>query len=236
MNRILIWDLPTRLFHWAFAASLSGALGIAFLVDDDSPIFQMHMMLGIVALFLLLPRMIMGIVGSRYARFSNYPIGPHETCAYLYEAITAKTKRYPGNNPGSALAALLMFVLVPILFLSGIGWGGEFMEEIHEPAAWGLLGVVVLHLLGIAWHTIRHKENIAVSMLQGKKQGAESDAIHSAHPVWGLAMLLACIAWTTALFSKHNSIKATVTLPVLGTHLQLGENESEEDENEDDDD
>lgn len=233
MNRILVWDIPTRLFHWTFAASIAGSLGIAFLVDDDNPLFQMHMLLGIVALFLLLPRLVMGIAGSRYARFSSYPVRPREAAAYLIAALTSKTKRYPGNNPGSALAALLMFLLVLVLFLSGIGWGGEAMEELHEPAAWAMLVVVVLHLAGIAWHTIRHKENIAVSMLHGKKQGDPVDGIPSAHPAWGLAMLLACAGWITALFANHNSRAATVTLPGIGTTLQLGENESGEEEHSD---
>ena len=73
MNRILVWDIPTRLFHWAFAGSIAGALGIAFLVDDDSPLFQMHMLLGIVALFLLVPRLLLGLAGSAMPAFPAIP-------------------------------------------------------------------------------------------------------------------------------------------------------------------
>jgi cytochrome b len=58
MTKILVWDIPARLFHVAFAASLSAAIGIGFLVDDEVPLFQLHMILGIVALFLLLIRVI----------------------------------------------------------------------------------------------------------------------------------------------------------------------------------
>jgi len=53
MNKILVWDLPARVFHWAFAASLTAAIGIGFLVDEEQPLFQLHMIAGIVAMFWL---------------------------------------------------------------------------------------------------------------------------------------------------------------------------------------
>ena len=43
MNKILVWDIPARLFHWAFAASLTASIAIGFLVDDEQPLFQLHM-------------------------------------------------------------------------------------------------------------------------------------------------------------------------------------------------
>lgn len=230
MNRILIWDIPTRMFHWAFAASLTGALGIGFLVDDDHPLFQSHMVLGIVAIFLLVFRMAMGLVGSRHAKFSGFPLRPREVTVYLANALFSKIKRYPGNNPGSALAAVLMFLLVPLLFVSGIGLDGEFLEEAHETLAWALLAVIVLHLAGIVWHSVRHRENIALSMITGKKDGVPGDAIRSSHPAWGIGFLLAGGAWIVALFANHNPDTNSVRLPVVGINLQLGEHDSEANE------
>ncbi len=61
MKKILVWDIPARLFHWAFAGSLTAAIAIGFLVDDDAPLFQLHMLFGIVALFLLGVRVVMGM-------------------------------------------------------------------------------------------------------------------------------------------------------------------------------
>jgi cytochrome b len=230
MNKILIWDIPTRIFHWAFASSLTAAIAIGFLVDDDSPLFQTHMLFGIVALFLLAVRVIMGITGSRYAKFGSFPLRPRELAAYLASALFSKTKRYPGNNPGSALAAVLMFLLVPLLFVSGIGLGGEALEEAHETMAWALLAVIILHLAGIAWHTIRHKENISLSMVTGKKSGNPEDAIASHHSGIGLAFAVLASAWILALFGNHDPRAAKVKLPLLGTTISLGENEDEEHE------
>jgi cytochrome b len=221
MTKILVWDIPARLFHFAFAASLTAAIGIGFLV-----------VFGIIALFLLLIRVIMGLVGSRYSRFSSFPVHPREVAGYLISAVVSKTKRYAGNNPGSAMAAVLMFLLVPALFISGTGYGGENFEDLHETFAWALLAVVVLHLAGLAWHTIRHRENISVAMVTGRKEGKVEDAISSSHAVWGVVLAILAGAWIAALFAAHDAGTATVKVPGIGVTLRLGENESGENEHE----
>ena len=228
MKSILVWDIPIRLFHWGFAVSVSAALGIAFLVDDDAPLFQLHMLFGLVAVFLVVVRLVLGFAGSRHARFSSFPLHPREVFSYFRDSIRAKTRRYPGNNPGSAVAALFMFLLVPALALTGTDWTGRAREDAHELAAWALLAVVSLHMIGIAWHTLRHRENIAVSMVTGKKHGQDEDGIPSANGLPGFVLFLLCAAWIFALFSSHQPDASTVRLPVLGLSVSLGENESGE--------
>jgi cytochrome b len=236
MNKILIFDIPVRLLHWAFAFSLTAALAISFLVDDEQPLFQLHMIFGIIAMFLLVVRIVMGLFGSRYSRFSSYPLHPREIVRYMVNAAVSKTKLYAGNNPGSASAAVLMFLLVPALFLTGTGFAGESFEELHETFAWALLVVIVFHLAGLAWHTFRHKENISLAMVTGKKIGKPEDAIASAHPVWGVILLIGAGLWIALLFSNHNAKTATVKLPGIGVTLSLGENESNDNGKGDDDD
>lgn len=226
MTKILVWDVPARLFHWAFAASLTAAMGIGLFVDDEQPLFQLHMIFGIVALFLLTVRVVLGLFGSRYSRFASFPLRPKEVVSYLVSAAVSKTRPYAGNNPGSALAAVLMFLLVPGLFISGIGFGGEALEDLHETFAWTLLVVVGFHLLGLAWHTLRQRENISLAMVSGKKAGQPEDAIPSARPVWGMVMLIAGGLWIAALYAGHDRTTATVKLPGVGVKLNLGEKES----------
>ena len=223
MNKILVWDTPARLFHWGFAVCLSAAIGIGFLVDDERPLFQLHMIFGIAALFLLVARVAMGLAGSRYSRFTSFPVRPSEVAGYLVSALVSKTKRYAGNNPGSAAAALSMFVVVPLLFLSGIKIHGEPWEEVHELCAWALLAVISMHLAGLAWHTIRHRENIALAMITGRKAGNPEDAIASDHVAWGAILLVGAGLWIAALFGNHDSKAARVRLPGIGVTLQLGE-------------
>ena len=59
MNKILVWDMPARLIHWTFAAALTVGTAIGFLVDKEQPLFQLHMIFGIIAVFLLVIRVAM---------------------------------------------------------------------------------------------------------------------------------------------------------------------------------
>jgi len=230
MSKILVWDFPIRLLHWAFAGCLAASIGLAFLADDHSGLFQVHMLLGVVALFLLAIRVLLGFAGSRYARFASFPLRPGEVFGYVGSAIAGLTKRYPGNNPGSAVAAVLMFLLVPALFVTGAGWGGDAIEEAHGALAWLLLAVITLHPAGIALHTLRHRENIAAAMLSGTKEGDPADAISSPQRWFGALLLLAGGAWIVALFGSHDAKAAKVRLPLAGTVINLGAERGEQHE------
>lgn len=225
MDRILVWDIPSRLVHWAFASSISAALAIAFLVDDDQPLFRWHMILGIAAVFILMIRLLMGLFGARYTRFSSFPVRPGEIATYMVSAIVSKTKRYAGNNPGSATAAILMFLIVPGLFVTG-AFASETIEDVHEVFAWGLLLVVLSHLAGLAWHTIRHRENISMAMVSGCKAGEPAEAIPSSHPIWGGIILIAAGLWISLFFAGFKSGDRNVRLPGLGLTIPLGQNEA----------
>jgi cytochrome b len=239
MKNILVWDLPIRLFHWAFAGSLSAALAIGFLVDDDSPVFQLHMLFGLVAAFALVMRLILGIAGSRYNRFTAMPLRPVEVVSYMVGAFTGKARRYIGHNPGCAVAAILMFTLVPLLVASGAGWLGETGAELHEGLAIALGITIGAHIAGIIWHSRRHKEALALSMVTGRKEGPEEDGLPTSHPGWAVAIFAGGAAWIGALFANHDPRAECVRLPVLGTVIQMGEYEDPENggehENDDDD-
>lgn len=228
--KTLIWDIPTRLFHWGFAASITASFAIALGVDDDSPAFQLHMLFGLIAAFLLIFRIALGLFGSRHARFKNFPLKPTEVLHYFKGVLSGTAKIYSGNNPGSALAAVAMFALVPVIVLSGIGLGGEPLDDLHSFAAYSLLAVIGAHLLGIVIHTLRHRENIAATMITGKKNAPQQDGIRSARPIWGMLLAGAAAAWIVTLFANHDSNAATVQLPGTGTIIKLGENEGGKDE------
>jgi cytochrome b len=226
----LIWDLPTRVCHWAFALSLTASLTIALTVDDDSPAFRLHMLFGLVAVFVLLVRIVLGLVGSRSARFTSFPISPRSVVSYFRAIVRNDPQRqeFAGNNPGSALAAVAMFALVPVAVLTGIGAGGEAFEEVHAVAAYTLLGVIIAHLLGIAVHTITRRENISVAMINGRKAAPSAEALPSMRLVWGLLAVLIIGAWSTALFRNYDSATKTVRVPLIGATLRLGESEADE--------
>jgi cytochrome b len=71
-TRILVWDIPTRIFHWLLAASFAGA----FLTAESERYRDVHVALGYLLLALIGFRVVWGLVGTRYARFRSFAFGP----------------------------------------------------------------------------------------------------------------------------------------------------------------
>ncbi len=225
MNKIMIWDFPIRVFHWTFAFCSFSALAIALLADDDSAVFCLHMLLGISACFLLVVRLALGIIGSRHNRFKAMLFSPRETLRYIGGIITGSATRYVVHNPGTSAAAIGMFLLVPFLFWTGLDSAGEAAEDIHEILAYALLALIVAHIAGLAIHTLRYRENIGLSMVTGFKHGPSEQGLRSSHPLIGITVLLVSAIWMSSLFANYSAARRTVTLPLLGSTIQLGENE-----------
>ena len=231
MKSVLIWDLPTRLFHWLLSSGFIVAAVISLLLGDDSPLFPYHAIIGLIIALMVCLRVIWGVVGTRYARFGTFVFGPGAVMEYMKSTIVGGGARYIGHNPGSALAIFALLALVLALAVTGVmmGQGNEGVEDIHEILAWVAVGVVVVHVLGVALHTILHRENITASMIHGKKDAEPSEAIASSKPVIAVIFLAIAGAWAVGLIRNYNPSTKTTTLPLIGTVLQLGENANESD-------
>lgn len=229
MGLVLVWDLPTRIFHWALSIGFLAAAIISLGLGDDSPLFPYHAIIGLTIASMVALRVLWGLVGTRYARFRSFAFGPREVTRYMKSAIAGGGKRYIGHNPGSAIAIFAILSLVLAMAVTGvmIGQGNEAIKETHETLAWITVGFVILHVLGVALHSVRHRENITASMIHGKKQAEPAEAITSSRPIAGAALLLitGSLAWT--LLRNYDPATQTTTLPLLGTTLTLGENEQE---------
>ncbi|MBL9139954.1 MAG: cytochrome b/b6 domain-containing protein [Verrucomicrobiales bacterium] len=230
-RRILVWDWPIRVFHAAFGFAVVAAMAISLLVDDDSPAFRWHMLFGLGAVSLLAARLVLGLFGSRTARFSAFPIQPSALKRYAIEVLRGTGRTYAGRNPGSAAAAVLMFLLVPALAMTGLGWGGGETEDLHGALAYSLMAVVGVHLAGLALHTWRYRENIGASMVTGRAEGPDgATGLASSRPWLGVAMAVftALVAWW--LITGFDSGAGTVRWPGMTSALRLGEAEHSEHE------
>jgi cytochrome b len=229
MHPVLIWDLPTRLFHALLSAGFVAAAVMSLMLGEDSPLFPYHAIIGLTIALMVVLRIAWGFVGTRYARFPSFIFGPGATIEYMKGTLTGHGKRYLGHNPGSALAIFALLALVLAMAVTGfmLGQGNEAVKDLHEILAWVSVGFVAVHVLGVLIHMIRYKENIIASMIHGRKVAEPADAIASAQPFIALILLLITGAWGIGLVSNYNAATQTTTLPILGTVLQLGENESE---------
>jgi cytochrome b len=98
--RVLIWDLPVRVFHWALAVSFAGA----YWLSETERLRDIHVMFGYTVLGLLAFRLVWGFVGTRYARFRSFLFSPRETVDYVRSLFRRSDRRFLGHNPAGSFA------------------------------------------------------------------------------------------------------------------------------------
>ena len=232
MRQILVYDLPTRLFHWLFAGFFITAFAIANLVDDESARFSLHMLAGLGMVFVVALRLVWSLVGTRHARLTDLALNPMQLLGYFKGMFSAGGKRWLGHNPASSWAAVAMVGLALGLgttgYLMAAGGENDALKEVHELMANAFLVVVLLHLGGVVAHVLRHRDRLQATMVTGRKPAAADQPAVRARPVAGLAFV-ALTGLFMAYQLQHYDAQAR-TLDLFGSTLQLGENEGEEGE------
>jgi cytochrome b len=219
MARVLVWDLPTRLVHWTLAGSFLGAFVIAAGGEDEGALFPVHVGLGLVAAFVVGLRVVWGVIGSTPSRWSAFAWSLDDLAAYAREVLGGgPIRRWVGHNPGSSWVAALVFAGVVGLAVTGVlmSWGSEAAEEVHEVLAWSTMATVGVHLAGLAWHTLRHREPIGLAMVDGRREDEPRIALSSARAVPALVMLVLTGAWAGGLARGYDPAAGTIRVPVLG--------------------
>lgn len=228
MRQMLVYDSPTRVFHWLFAGFFITAFAISNLVDDDSARFSLHMLAGLGMAFVVVLRIIWSLVGTRHARLGDLSLNPMQLIAYFKGMFSGDSRRWIGHNPASSWAALVMAVLALGLATTGtlMATGGEndSIKEVHELMANAFLVVVLLHLGGVIAHVLRYRDRLESSMVTGNKQVLGSDEVPvRSMPVAGVAFVALTVLFMGYLLRTYDA--QARTLDLFGTTLQLGENE-----------
>jgi len=192
-NRILVWDLPTRWFHWLLALSFAGA----WITADSERYSDLHVMLGYTLLGLIAFRLVWGFVGTRHARFADFAYSPAAVLRYVKSLFARQPEHFLGHNPAGAVA---IFLLLALGIASGVsGWmtyneiGGEWWEEGHELFSNLMLLVVFIHIAGVIASSLLHRENLARAMVTGYKEGEPEAAIRKKR-LLPAVLLLAAVA------------------------------------------
>jgi len=179
LQRIRLWDLPTRIFHWSLvilviASFVSGKIG------GNAMIW--HGRCGLAILGLLTFRLVWGIVGSTYARFLSFLPTPASLLAYLRGQW-----RGVGHNPLGALSVFALLGLLTFQVASGlfanddIAFRGPLyhliaselsdrLTGLHKLSVNLLIALVVLHLAAIAFYAHVKNDNLLKPMFSGWKE------------------------------------------------------------------
>ena len=187
-ERIRVWDLPLRLFHWVLVI----AIALAFLSsEEDSALNNWHVLSGWVAATLLVFRIAWGFLGGEHSRFSDFlkfgGIGRH-----VGGLFRGKVEPTLGHNQLGSIAVVLILLLV-----GGTVWTGAFMgeagEELHEIIAWTLLGLVAVHIAAVIVTSLLSRENLVRAMVDGTKAAARHPDASDARRPGLLAILLSVL-------------------------------------------
>lgn len=233
MRNQLIYDLPTRVMHWAMAVLFVIAFVIANTLDDEAPSFSYHMLAGLLLVFTVVLRILWGFLGTSHARFTSFALRPKDLVAYFSGILSGDKRKWAGHNPASSWAAIAMFGLAFGLGLTGYlmaTGGNESLKDIHELLANGFLAVVLMHIAGLVLHNLRHGDKMALAMVDGNKENVPpKETISNSRPWVALLFVALIAAFAAQLVSHYDSQMRTLTL--FGATLQLGENESENENN-----
>jgi cytochrome b len=197
IKRILVWDVPTRVFHWLMVLSFCGA----YLTAESERYRDIHVVLGYTLVGLIGFRVLWGFLGTRYAQFRSFLFKPREIFSYALSMLKGKPAHYIGHNPLGSLSIWLLLGLGIASGVSGIlifqDIGGDALEELHEFASNAMLAVVLIHLAGVIASSLLHRENLARAMITGFKSAENGQDASRSYAWLGVIMLVAVVAFWT---------------------------------------
>lgn len=179
MKKVLLWDLPLRVFHWTLAALVVAAVATGL---TGGGLMEWHGRAGIGIAALLGFRLAWGFVGPTHARFASFVRGPKSVFAYLRGQWQGL-----GHNPLGAFSVLGLLAALGAQVASGlfgnddvafrgpynvlIGGDAEILAVyLHKRIFWLLALLVALHLGAIGFYALVKRDNLLKPMLTGRKE------------------------------------------------------------------
>jgi cytochrome b len=179
---VLIWDLPTRLFHWTlslliFAQFATGLIGESWL--------NLHAYLGYMTLALLIFRIIWGLIGGYWSKFMTFFPKSRAIQSNL-QIPNAQPEIHAGHTFLGSLSIVVMICALFLQVVSGlmsddeISFSGplasmvsnhlvELMTWYHTEVGYYLIAVLVgTHILAIIYYQFKGI-GLTSSMINGYK-------------------------------------------------------------------
>ncbi|RKZ68942.1 MAG: cytochrome B [Gammaproteobacteria bacterium] len=122
-REIRVWDPLVRIFHWGLVL----AFGIAYFSGDEEN--NLHLVAGYVVFGLIGFRILWGLIGTRFARFSNFVYSPASVIKYIKDSVAGRPKHYIGHNPAGGV-----MIIALLLSLVGVTYSGLKVYAIEEGA------------------------------------------------------------------------------------------------------
>ena len=213
-QRIKLWDLPTRVFHWLLVIAVGAALITA---NIGGAAIEWHGRIGLSIVGLIAFRVVWGLIGSSHARFSSFFPTPESIAAYLRGQW-----RGIGHNPLGALSVIGLLTLVALQLCTGLFGNDDIaftgplfnlvskdlsdrLTGIHELTSNALIALIVLHLAAIGFYAHVKKNNLVKPMVTGYKDLAPGETGESATGGGGLAFIVALAIALGAVYAASGA-------------------------------
>jgi cytochrome b len=230
-RKTLVWDVPTRVFHWLVVALVAAAWITGEAVEEGSAGARWHFLGGYVLAGALVFRLGWGLIGGAYARFSSFVRSPAVVAAYTGKLARGAPPRSIGHNPLGGWMVLALLGTLVVMVVSGL-FGGEEGEamgplahaapwvdgktwaELHESAFNWLLALIGLHVLGVLIDRVLTGDRLVKAMITGRKMIDDGAAVlpnASVATHRTVVMLVAAAVVSLALASLPGSTPVTST-------------------------
>jgi cytochrome b len=180
-RKVLVWDVPTRLFHW-----LTAALVLAAYVTWRVGWMDWHARVGDATLALIVFRMLWGFFGSDTTRFARFLSSPRSAVRHLAHVLRREPDRQAGHNPAGGWMVVLLLALLFGETLTGLYVANDVADQgplteltparianaitaLHWIIWDALLAAVALHLLAIVVYATAKGHNLLRPMITGWK-------------------------------------------------------------------
>jgi cytochrome b len=213
---VLVWDLPTRLFHWllvilVITSYVSGNIG--------GNAMQYHEWSGVTILTLLLFRLVWGFAGSRESRFGTFVQGPAAVICYAAALPRRDSPHYLGHNPlgGWSIIALLFTLLVQAttgLFANDdivtegplFDWvskaTSDWLTRVHKLNQQVIIALVCVHVLAVLFYFFYKRENLILPMITGVKPWRGAEVEPDSGRTWAAALFAGLAALAVYLLVR----------------------------------
>ena len=181
---VRVWDLPTRLFHWALALTVTGSLLSAW-IGGNAMVW--HFRCGYVVLTLISFRLLWGLVGGRWSRFASFLFTPMTLLRYLRGRAAPGEQLDVGHSPTGALSVFALLGLLAVQLGTGLVADDEIANQgplnrfvssdtvvaatsWHEDwGQWLLLSLLALHIVAIVYYRVKKRIDLIGPMTRGDK-------------------------------------------------------------------
>ena len=170
-KRVPVWDILVRVTHWTVAA---GIIANLLFIEDGS---ELHEYVGYTVVGLVVIRLIWGLIGTGYARFSDFFPTPARIKNHLANIRQRRNdEQHLGHNPLAAIMVLALWAVIiglgisGYLMESGILGNKDLFEEGHELLANSLYLFIPLHIIAAIVMSYWQRQNLIKSMITGDKQ------------------------------------------------------------------